>query len=520
MLKLDLFKVQLTADGFVVETDASEPSPLADGVHYRGIVEGADASLAAISVYDDAVAGFISTGTRIFNIGKLKGADDHVSYAVDELPSPSTLGCNIDELGEVTPSTTRQASAFVGNKFVTVSFEADFKMFQDHASSVTETTNYVTAMFNQIATLYANESIDIRIASVFVWTSTDPYASLTSTSAVLDAFQRTTGTNYSGNLAFFLTTRPLNGGIAYVDVICNKSFAFGMAAIFNSFANVPTYSWTVEATAHELGHLLGSPHTQSCSWQGGALDNCFTPEGSCAPGPTPTNGGTVMSYCHLTSVGINFNNGFGQQPGDLIRSRVLNASCLGTSTTTTTDTTAPAVSITTPAQTITAHTTLAIDTTVFDDTGVVKVELYKNGALFGTDTSSSFSFAWTTNNEASGAYTFTAKAFDAAGNNTVSSGVTMTLNVAAAVADTQAPTAPTNLFGTRKNRSVKLTWGASTDNVGVAAYVVLRNGVAIGTVTSTTATVSLVTGTNAFMVAARDAAGNTSAPSNTVTFTR
>lgn len=35
-----------------------------------------------------------------------------------------------------------------------------------------------------------------------------------------------------------------------------------------------------------------------------------------------------MSYCHLTSVGINFNNGFGPQPGDLIRNRVLAASCL------------------------------------------------------------------------------------------------------------------------------------------------------------------------------------------------
>jgi len=37
-----------------------------------------------------------------------------------------------------------------------------------------------------------------------------------------------------------------------------------------------------------------------------------------------------MSYCHLsTGNGIDFNLGFGEQPGDLIRSRVYNANCLG-----------------------------------------------------------------------------------------------------------------------------------------------------------------------------------------------
>ena len=36
-----------------------------------------------------------------------------------------------------------------------------------------------------------------------------------------------------------------------------------------------------------------------------------------------------MSYCHLTSYGINLSNGFGQQPGDKIRSVVTGAACFG-----------------------------------------------------------------------------------------------------------------------------------------------------------------------------------------------
>lgn len=36
-----------------------------------------------------------------------------------------------------------------------------------------------------------------------------------------------------------------------------------------------------------------------------------------------------MSYCHLQAVGINFANGFGSQPGNLIRTNINTAPCLG-----------------------------------------------------------------------------------------------------------------------------------------------------------------------------------------------
>src|SRR5690606_21482823 len=85
---------------------------------------------------------------------------------------------------------------------------------------------------------------------------------------------------------------------------------------------------------HEMGHNLGSPHTHACAWNGNntAIDGCGPTagysEGSCPMAPLPTNGGTIMSYCHLVSgVGINFNNGFGPQPGDLIRDKYNTATC-------------------------------------------------------------------------------------------------------------------------------------------------------------------------------------------------
>jgi hypothetical protein len=89
--------------------------------------------------------------------------------------------------------------------------------------------------------------------------------------------------------------------------------------------------------------------------------------------------------------------------------------------------------------------------------------------------------------------------------------------------DTQAPTAPTNLAYTEPAPGqIKLTWNASTDNVGVTGYDVyanntLRTSVAGNVLTYTDS--QPTTATVSYYVRARDAAGNQSANSNTVTRT-
>ncbi|MFF4018920.1 carbohydrate binding domain-containing protein [Streptomyces sp. NPDC001843] len=88
--------------------------------------------------------------------------------------------------------------------------------------------------------------------------------------------------------------------------------------------------------------------------------------------------------------------------------------------------------------------------------------------------------------------------------------------------DTQAPTAPTGLTSTGKSSSsVSLKWNASTDNVGVSAYDVYSGGNQVLSVSGTTATVGGLSPNTAytFTVKARDAAGNVSAASNSVTVT-
>jgi bacillolysin len=117
------------------------------------------------------------------------------------------------------------------------------------------------------------------------------------------------------------------------------------------------------------------------------------------------------------------------------------------------------------------------------------------------------------------AYTFTVKAKDAAGNVSESSNVANATTLATDVTPPAAPAALT-ASGTTTS-STNLSWNIATDNVAVTGYNVYNDTTLITTVAGTTYT---ATGLNAntsytFTVKARDAAGNLSNSSNSITIT-
>jgi Zn-dependent metalloprotease/chitodextrinase len=88
--------------------------------------------------------------------------------------------------------------------------------------------------------------------------------------------------------------------------------------------------------------------------------------------------------------------------------------------------------------------------------------------------------------------------------------------------DTQAPTAPGSLVASNVTQTtVDLAWTASTDNVGVTAYLIYQGSSLLGNTTGTSAQITGLTTGSAytFSVKAQDAAGNISATSNTVDVT-
>jgi chitodextrinase len=89
-------------------------------------------------------------------------------------------------------------------------------------------------------------------------------------------------------------------------------------------------------------------------------------------------------------------------------------------------------------------------------------------------------------------------------------------------ADTEAPSVPGGLTATAASPTrVDLSWGASSDNVGVTGYRVYRNGTLVGTTASTSySDTSAAPATSyGYTVAATDAAGNGSAQSTAASVT-
>src|SRR5438309_11084782 len=88
--------------------------------------------------------------------------------------------------------------------------------------------------------------------------------------------------------------------------------------------------------------------------------------------------------------------------------------------------------------------------------------------------------------------------------------------------DTTPPSTPTGLTGAAAGSTgVNLSWSASTDNVGVTGYIVRRNGVQVATPATTSYAdtgLSAATTYN-YSVSARDAAGNISPYSASVSVT-
>lgn len=335
---LDLERTELSTDQLIVRlASTGAPTEIPAAVHYRGAIRGQGGSFAAISVFGDEVMGILTdaSGERILGRTASDAQGLHVLYHADDLLIRPTNSCHVPESSETyTEDDLRMNGADRTLRCVRYYWEVNHDIFLNKGN-VVNTTNYVTGLFNQSAILFANDGIDVTLSEVFVWDVPSPYVQ-TTTGALLDQFG-VTRTSFNGDMAHLLGFAG-NGGIAWLNTLCNGQTRLRMAYsdINSTFSNVPTYSWSVNVVTHEQGHNLGSQHTHACSWNGNgtAIDGCgpaagYT-EGTCPAGPVPTSavGGTIMSYCHLLSAGIRFQNGFGPQPTTVMVNRVNSASCL------------------------------------------------------------------------------------------------------------------------------------------------------------------------------------------------
>lgn len=339
-IKLELTPVTITSADFSMThiPDKILTQTIIDkSVFYRGHVKGNANSLASLSFINNELSGMIidSTGTRIIGKNQEQASVDlgYLLFYEEDITAGLQFLCGSVENNLTQRKSIRTTEQAGENecKYLGVYIEAD-KSLYDKLGSKANVTAYILGMFNQVATIFSAEGIAFRISGLYIWDTLDPYASsqtnLDDALSVFQSYWNARNNNFPGQFAHLLTCRPLGGGNAYMEALDDRNKAYGVNRIYGNYKIVPAYSWDVKVFSHELGHNLGSPHTHSCFWPGGAIDNCAATEGDCAPGPTPVNGGTIMSYCQNTSIGINLALGFGPLPGNLIRSRISNNTAL------------------------------------------------------------------------------------------------------------------------------------------------------------------------------------------------
>jgi chitodextrinase len=177
------------------------------------------------------------------------------------------------------------------------------------------------------------------------------------------------------------------------------------------------------------------------------------------------------------------------------------------------DTEAPSAPATLTA-TATSSTSAALSWSAStDNVGVLGYRIYRNGGQVGTSSSTSFTDTGLT---PSTSYSYSVVAYDAAGNSSSTSPSAIVTTPAGSQPDTQAPTAPSTLTAiATSSSSVDLSWSATTDNVAVTGYRILRNGSQVGATAGTSyVDVGLTPSTTyTYTVVAHDAANNASASS-------
>ena len=188
------------------------------------------------------------------------------------------------------------------------------------------------------------------------------------------------------------------------------------------------------------------------------------------------------------------------------------------------DTTAPAVAITSPtsATTTTASATpFALGGTASDAVGVTQVSWSSDRGGSGTATGTT---SWSVSGVVllTGANVLTVTARDAAGNSSTAS-LTVSYNPPDTTAPSVTITSPTSSATTTVATTPINIGGTASDAVGVTevAWVNNRggNGIATGTTAWSASGVVLLTGDNILTVTAREAAGNSSTDALTVTYT-
>lgn len=291
--------------------------------YYQGKIVSKEQSLVTLTISANKIEGLIAGESGQYNFTTV---NHKLTEVTNNKKSNYSWPCETDTQSNYKNNANKQLPLKANNRdTLGIFFVCDYALYNDHNQSKESVIEYVNSMFLQVHALYQMANINVKIEDVYVWESPDPYTKSSSRNA-LASFKESLGTDFSGHFAHLLSTHDdIDGGVAYVNALCNKDKAYGLSKIHSSVSAPGVYSWDVHVVAHEIGHNIGSPHTHDCAWGPDgdkSIDACGGSNANCPSSTIPSAGGTIMSYCHNSPSGVNFSLGFGQEPTALLQSKI------------------------------------------------------------------------------------------------------------------------------------------------------------------------------------------------------
>ncbi len=348
--RLLLERFPIFAPDAVIITSKGERLPVPDNAYYRGQVEGLSDSIVLMTVPEQGQPrGLIFASNRIMVLegrvpGHTTGLDTREVDVETELeplarkfrcdaetlhqPENSLLNRILGEVSSVKNLPDKSQSSSVAGYTINLAVETDYEYYALF-NSQTAALNYLSDLIAYASVIYEREiGTHLQISYTKLWIdgpNSDPWAA-TSTSALLGellSYWNANNSNVNRATVHMLSGRQFYSGIAYVGTLCDKQYGYGVTTSIQGNFNInnPSIVWDIIAVSHELGHNFGSQHTHCYAGIGSNandVDHCYGQESGCYAGTQTLpginsltggaaggGGGTIMSYCHLLSGGMN-----------------------------------------------------------------------------------------------------------------------------------------------------------------------------------------------------------------------
>ncbi|USN99899.1 MAG: hypothetical protein H6810_04345 [Phycisphaeraceae bacterium] len=313
-LDLERFDVWTDDGVFFIDDQISEKP---DIILLTGTVAGDHESRVVLGLGRFATNGFIETGGKVYSVstGGLAGGDARITDLDDFRFDPEGFVCGIDGADAeafapngvpVPPDPSQPHDRDAPCRVVRVAIDSDWEwtsnLFGGNAQASGEYALFLAAAASEIY----RRDVNVRLVVPFVRTwsaNVDPYTGTASPdplNQVADHWRANMG-GVNRNITHFLTgSVPSYGGVAWLATMCDSWWGYGVSSHMTGWFPYPLVNyngsnWDLYVMSHEMGHNFGAIHTHEFN----------PPLDYCGIDCSGSHAGTIMSYCHTCSGGMN-----------------------------------------------------------------------------------------------------------------------------------------------------------------------------------------------------------------------